>query len=84
MDLVSVTWIDSGTHIDHGWEKKEKYLEGLTPKNTVQTVGIKMHEDEETIVVALSYDLVRDAWYGAEMILKQNVLAIDPLTLHTT
>jgi hypothetical protein len=86
MDLISVTWTDSGIHTDHGWASKEKYLEGINPpeSNLVQTAGIKMHEDDDCIVVALSYDPVRNTWYGAEMILKSNVLSIDTLTMHTT
>jgi hypothetical protein len=82
--LVSVQWTDSGMHVDHGWDTLDKYRQDLSPGSTrVQTVGILMHEDDEIMLIGLSYDPTHDKYYGAQMILKSNVLSIEPLILHT-
>lgn len=77
---VSVTWLDSGVHIDHGWASAEKYCEstGLNGM-TVHTVGILMHEDEDTVMVGLSYDPTHDTWFGAQLIARQNIIVMRSL-----
>jgi hypothetical protein len=79
--MVAVTWLDSGTHIDHGWASRDTYLKGTDiVRNTVTTVGLLMHKDDESVVVGLTYDPSHDHWYGAQLIALQNVHRIDYLT----
>ncbi len=79
--IVKVTWKDSGLHIDYRWAKLEKYMADASPfLSEVETVGVVMHEDEDIIMLGMSYDAVHDTWYGAQVILKQNVIAMHELT----
>ncbi len=62
-------------HIDEGWNSTEVYLNsirGWTGK--VVTVGQVMHEDDNVVVVGMSYDTSNQHWYGAQLIFKQNIV----------
>lgn len=72
--MVEVVWVDSGMHIDHGWASTEKYLTNIgLDRMTVRTVGIRVHEDDEALLVALSHDPAHDKWQGMQLILKDNI-----------
>ncbi len=75
--IGKVIWKDSGLHIDYRWAKLEKYMADASPfLSQVETVGVVMHEDDDIIMLGMSYDAAHDTWYGAQVILKQNVIDI--------
>jgi len=75
--IVVIEWLDSGLYLDEGWAPQEDYLRELTlDRMTVITSGILMHEDEEMIVVATSYDPSHDTYYGAQVIARSNVISV--------
>ncbi len=77
---VRIQWIDSGMHVDKGWKSLEDYKTDINiSKATVETVGILMHEDEDSLMVGLSYDPTHDAWYGAQWVLKPNIVSVEYL-----
>jgi xanthine/CO dehydrogenase XdhC/CoxF family maturation factor len=78
--FVRVIWLDSGMHMDYGWDKRERYLaDANLGRMEVTTVGILMHEDEETVVVALNHDKAHDTWIGAQVIARQSIITMDLL-----
>lgn len=75
--MVSVEWADSGAHIEHGWEPVEKIIaRAHTQFGHVHTVGVLIHEDDEMVVVVLSYDESSDATFGAQAILQSNIVRL--------
>ena len=73
---VAVKWLDSGMHIDKGWASLEDYRKDTeTSRMTVVTVGILMHEDDQTILIGQTYDPSHDHWVGGQLILKENVVS---------
>ena len=80
--LISVQWTDSGMHINHNWASLDEFKKNIGPDTTVvQTVGMLMHEEDEYILVGQSYDPTHDTWYGAQMILKSNVVSVNNLAM---
>jgi len=78
--LVHVQWRDSGIHVDKGWAGLDQYMANLSADSTlVDTVGILMHEDDDILMIGMSYDSFHDTWYGAQVILKSNI--VDTYTL---
>lgn len=73
---VAVRWLDSGMHIDKGWASLEDYRANTeTARMQVVTVGILMHEDDETILIGQSFDPAHDTWVGGQLIVKENVIS---------
>jgi hypothetical protein len=73
--IMLIKWVDSGLHIDHGWDTKEKYLEGIDSECThVITTGFLMFEDDIHIILGQSYDPTHETWYGAQLIVKTNIV----------
>ena len=78
---VAVRWLDSGMHIDKGWASLEDYRKDTsTQRMTVVTVGILMHEDEETLLIGQSFDPAHDHWVGGQLIVKENIIDRNWLT----
>lgn len=77
---VMITWIDSGLHLDYGWDTKERYMEdtGLD-RLVVKTVGLLMDENEESVVVGLNHDEAHDRWIGAQLIARNSILKLTRL-----
>ena len=76
--IVKVEWIDSGTHVDHGWASAEKYMDDATP-SLVTTIGTLMDENEEVVAVALSH-IDQKLWYSAELIARSNIVSFTLLS----
>jgi hypothetical protein len=76
--IVRVTWLDTGAHVDYGWAKKEKYMENLNKDQMlVQTVGMVIDEDDDIILVGLSYEPVGRQWYGGQAIHKSAIKRVE-------
>lgn len=74
---ILVRWIDSGMHVDHGWDTLDKYKEDIESMClTVETVGKLMHETDDALMVGLTHDPTRSAWYGAQIICKSNIIEV--------
>lgn len=56
--MVLVQWFDTGMHMDHGWAKVESYADELDKPElmTASTCGFLVHENDEHLLVALSWD----------------------------
>lgn len=77
---VKITWLDSGMHIDHGWNSADKYLGDVDiNKMAVITVGLLMQSTEEIIAVGMNHDEAHDAWIGVQIIATSNVLSMEYL-----
>jgi hypothetical protein len=78
---VSVLWLDSGLHIDHGWASAATYKEGADlSRMTVLTVGLLMDENEDRILVGLNYDEAHEAWIGAQAIARSSIQKLEYLS----
>lgn len=74
MTTLRITWYDSGMHLDEGWATADKYTEDIDlDRLLVVTVGMLMHEDDDVVVLGLSYDPAHENWYGAQLIMKLNI-----------
>lgn len=76
---VEVVWTDSGIINEAGnfndsktWKSKEEILSKLTLVDVI-TTGILIHEDEDTVFIALSHDPLNDHFYGVQGIAKKNI-----------
>jgi len=76
-EMVRVEWLDSGLSYTDGWNSFSEIIE-KAKLATVTTVGLKFHEDDDAIYIALSVH-GNDA-YGVQVIAKQNIIAIDWLS----
>lgn len=80
--IARITWLDTGAHVDYGWASKEKYMEGLNKDQMyVTTVGMLIDEDDDIILVGLSYEPVAKKWYGGQAIHKSSIKGIEWLPL---
>lgn len=83
--MVRVEWIDSGMSRANGWESLEKCIEGLglaaAPVRSMEvvTVGLLMHEDDDHIVVAQSYDRHNESWFSTQVIWRPALVKMEPL-----
>lgn len=74
MKRVEIVWTDSGTfYKGEGWTDKDTVI-SHTKIGTVQTVGLLMHEDDDTVWLALSYDEENGAYFGVQAIHKQSII----------
>ena len=70
-----VRWLDSGCQGDSGWHTVDVFGEALTlDRMTVVTVGIVIHEDEDVLIVAGSWDSTHDAYSNALAIALANII----------
>lgn len=77
MDIVRVKWLDSGLSYTDGWKSFGEII-NLAKLAIVTTVGIKFHEDEDALYIALSVH-ENDA-YGVQLIAKKNITSIEWLS----
>ena len=78
--MVLVQWKDSGLQPDQRWSSKAEYVAELDINAlTVKTVGWLMHEDGAHLLVGLSHDATGDAYFGVQVIARENVISIDTL-----
>jgi hypothetical protein len=69
-----VEWIDSGLHIDKGWESLDVYRSVAKAwSGKVTTVGFPIFEDSQVVVLALSKDEDNDYYFGAQLIAKKSI-----------
>lgn len=72
--VVVVEWLDSGLNISDGWQKTDDVLgQARIERMNVTTVGMLMHEDDDLVIVGLSYDAEHDQWFSAQAIAQQNI-----------
>ena len=82
--MVLVTWLDSGlASSDAEWQTTEEIVGSMRLHDEssmqVSTVGYLIHEDDEHLVVAQSYDPHNEHFLNAQMIFAPCVIAIRDL-----
>lgn len=81
MKFLKVTWQDSGYHFSEGWlSLKEQLRDFSTARMTVVTAGILAEEDDEVIMLGLSFSEATNTWFGLQVIAKQNIKSIEVLS----
>lgn len=76
MRVEVVRWLDSGMALSDGWQSPEWFKErARTESMEVVSVGIPMHEDDEVVVLAATWDPALDQYLNAQVIVKANILA---------
>ncbi len=69
-----VTWTDSGLQMTPGWADLSVYESAAREwTGTVTTIGMPIYEDDNVLVLGLSYDAENDNYYGAQLIAKNCV-----------
>lgn len=77
MEAVQIRWLDSGLSYTDGWKNFQEIV-AKAKLAIVTTVGVKFHEDEDALYIALSVH-ENDA-YGVQVIAKKNIVSIDWLS----
>jgi hypothetical protein len=73
--VVAVRWLDSGMSLDRGWASRDSYVaQARIGRMIVRSVGYLMHEDEDVVVLALSYDPSGQTFYGAQVIARRSIV----------
>lgn len=72
MEMVCITWLDSGLSYTDGWKDMDTISKTIKLAN-VTTVGFKFFEDDDAIYIALSVH-GNDA-YGVQLIAKSNIIS---------
>lgn len=75
---VEIDWLDSGLNRSNGWETRQEIL-SETSLSSVRTVGILIHEDDDSYFLAHSKAVSMDKYYGIQVIAKQNVTRLKRL-----
>lgn len=75
MKVELVEWLDSGLSLHEGWATKEVYLAkaGLD-RMAALSAGFVMHEDDDQLILALSYDAEHDTYFSAQVIAKSAIV----------
>lgn len=76
MEMVRVTWRDSGIQHSEGWEKLSTIL-AMTKISNVVTVGFLVHETDDTLYVALSADFDHNNFFGVQGIYKPDIVEME-------
>lgn len=78
--MLHVRWRDSGIHIHDGWQTIEEAMKNFSPDNMiVDSVGIVADETDDVLVLGLSLDEENLAWFGLQVIYKQNIISREVL-----
>lgn len=78
--MVRVCWRDTGLQFPQEWQHVEDYVAKL--KGTwmhAETVGYRMYQDSDVMLVGLSYDPQNETYYGVQAIDMKAVERIDHL-----
>lgn len=75
MRVEVVRWLDSGLAMSDGWQPVEYYKErALTEAMEVVSTGMPMHEDDEVLILAGTWDPALNQFLNAQVIAKKNIL----------
>lgn len=79
--LVKVEWVDSGAALYDGWEQPADMIERSKINDLMcMTVGFLLHEDEERVIVSLTWDSHHDAFVSGHNIFKPCIVRMVDLT----
>ena len=74
MQVDIIRWLDTGLAGSDGWKDKAFYMrEGKCSE--VISAGLLVHEDEEVVIVANSYDPDNDLYVNAQVIAKSAIIS---------
>lgn len=75
MQVELIRWLDTGLAIAEGWKTPDWYAsQAATRRMEVLSVGFLVHEDDDVIVLAQSYDPEHNQYVNAEVIAKQGII----------
>lgn len=81
--LERIVWVDSGLSFASTWLDHSTILERAKEwTGRIISVGRIVYEDEERIVLGVSYDAEHDNWASVFLIAKQSILAREKLLPH--
>lgn len=82
-EMERITWLDSGLHLGEEWIKLTVLPElAATTHMRVVTVGQLAFENEEVVVLGLSWDEHHGTVFGAQVIAKASILERELLVSH--
>ena len=81
--LARIVWVDSGLSFASTWLEHSTIVErAMEWTGKIVSVGRVVYEDNERVVLGISYDQENDNWASVFLIAKQSILTRESLLPH--